>query len=352
MITAKFGGTAVTPSNLIYIKRIVGQHHNFVVVSAVGKEYAQDDKTTDLLLRYFDTRDSALWDKIAQKYRRLTQVNGVDIDIDSLLEDARARVDAFDRNYCASLGEELSARVVARFLGAKYIEAEDIVRFKDGQLDAEQTYRNIAEINGGELCVVGGFYGGCKGGRQTFSRGGSDVTGAIFARASNASLYENWTDVDGVCVADPFKVSATRVETLSYAEMRLLALAGAEVLHPDAVSPVEEAGIPIKIGNFFRPEGEGTLVSHCPSRNKLLSVAEKRENEHFVTTVLHGYPRWEILSKLSRFLKSVSRVEDVGFAMCEVCDVAVLRIELSDGVLRIVSKQSLLQTLYPSLLLD
>ena len=348
MITAKFGGTAVTPRNLTYIKRILTPYHRVIVVSAVGKEWQGDVKTTDLLRQYYETSQDSLWEKIADKYRRLVEVNGIAVDVEDLLSDAKQRATSYSLEYCMSLGEELSGKVVASFLNAKYLEAEEIVRFNCGKCDYEQTYRNVQNaLSGVKLAVVGGFYGGVNGGRQTFSRGGSDVTGAIFAAATNSTLYENWTDVSGVYVANPTKVSNVRaVTSMSYGEMFLLSQAGAEVLHPDAVAPVEELLIPIKIGNFFNPNGASTLISTCPSVNKLLSIAEKEVSGKVITTVLHSYSYWQILRLISRFLKKNTTELWFFDNAREVSALKVYGLEFSDNIVRITTDTSILNALY------
>lgn len=351
MITAKFGGTAVTPRNLIYIKQILTPYHKIVVVSAVGKEFQDDVKTTDLLRQYYQTQQDCLWEKISDKYRRLVEVNGISIDIEALLADAKSRATCYDLQYCMSLGEELSARVVASYLNAQYIEAEQVVRFDNGKCDYELTYSNAqSALDCVNLAVVGGFYGGRAGGRQTFSRGGSDVTGAIFAAATHSSIYENWTDVYGVCVANPTKVdNVATVESMSYGEMLLLSLSGAEVLHPDAVAPVEALSIPIKIGNFFNPQGASTLISSYPSVNKLLSIAEKNVDGKIHTTVLHSYPRWQIMRLISRFLKKSSYKLQFFDSSCEVSSIKVYDLEFSDNTVRITTDVSILNQLYATL---
>ena len=353
MITAKFGGTAVTPRNLVHLKEIVTPYHKCVVVSAIGKEYLNDTKTTDLLIEYYNNPCDAVWGKIEDKYRRLVEVNAIDVDVNALLLDARSRATRYSLQYCMSLGEELSARVVAVFLKAQYLEAEEVICFDDsGSLDEENTYRNVNErVKGAQLVVVGGFYGGGKQGRRTFSRGGSDVSGAIFAAATNSSLYENWTDVSGVCVANPTSVADVEtVASMSYGEMYLLSLAGAEVLHPDAVAPVEQKGIPIKIGNFFKPYGKSTLVSACPSFNKLLSIAQKSQEGKVVTTVLHSYPQWRIVKLISRFLrKNTSKLEFFGKSR-EVSSLKLYNLQFSDNIVRLTTDISILPSLYKSLI--
>lgn len=352
MITAKFGGTAVTPRNLARVKEIVTPFHKCIVVSAVGKEYQNDTKTTDLLIEYFNNPTDAIWDKIADKYRRLVDVNGIDIDVNELLVDARNRATRYSLQYCMSLGEELSAKVVARFLNAKYLEAEEVIRFEaSGNLNEETTYSKVRQsVKVADLVVMGGFYGGTNGGRQTFSRGGSDVSGSIVAAATDSSLYENWTDVSGVCVANPVAVAdVATVEQMSYGEMYLLSLAGAEVLHPDAVAPVERKGIPIKIGNFLKPYGKSTIVSYCPSYNKLLSIAERCQEGVVVTTVLHSYPQWRIAKLISLFLRQNTAKLEFFDNSEEVSTLKLYNLEFKDNVVRLTTDNSIIGALYKCL---
>ncbi|MCH5159242.1 MAG: hypothetical protein J1F66_00140 [Clostridiales bacterium] len=348
MITAKFGGTSITARNLYHLKEIITPFHNCVVVSAVGKEHFADTKTTDLLREYFVTQSEGVWQQIGDKYRLLVEVNGIKTDVEELLRDAKSRALAFDMPYCASLGEELSAKIVAKYLNAKYVEAEQVVRFKKGKLQMRQTYANARKaFHGVNLGVIGGFYGGKDGGRETFSRGGSDVTGAILAAALNSSLYENWTDVNGVCVANPSRVHGVdTIESMSYDEMLLLSKSGAEVLHPDAVAPVEKKGIPIKIGNFLNPFGNSTLISHCPSQSKLLSIAEKRLGDKVVTTVLHTYAQWQIAAVVSEFLRSHSHTVNFFDRSAEVSQLCVYDVEFQPSIARLTTDVSILNSLY------
>ncbi|MCM1195343.1 MAG: hypothetical protein NC332_05375, partial [Firmicutes bacterium] len=305
MITAKFGGTAVTPRNLAYIKNCLTPFHKCVVVSAVGKEYPSDEKTTDLLARYYVEEDEKAWSAVEDKYRRLVLVNAVNTDVDKILYDAKRRARKFSLQYCMSLGEEISAKITAEFLDAAYVEAEQTVRFNSRGLSFKETVKSLkSAFKGVDLAVTGGYYGGYELSRRTFPRGGSDITGALCAVACESSLYENWTDVNGVCVADPVKVSgAATIPALSFYEMRRLSECGAEVLHPHAIAPVEQAGIPIKIGNYFNPDGPSTVVSNCRSRNEILSLTEKKEANYTVTTLLHGMPLHKVTRIISEFLR-------------------------------------------------
>ena len=351
MITAKFGGTSITARNLFHLKEIITPFHNCIVVSAIGKEHFADTKTTDLLREYYQTHSELAWCQIADKYRRMVEVNAIQVDTDELLREAKSRALAYDMAYCTSLGEELSAKIVARYLNAQYVEAEQVVRFKDGKLSRRLTYTNAQNaFLGLNLGVIGGFYGGTDTGRATFSRGGSDVTGAILAAALNSSLYENWTDVNGVCVANPARVHGVdTVEAMSYHEMSLLSRSGAEVLHPDAVAPVEVKGIPIKIGNFFNPYGASTLISHCPSQSKLLSIAEKCEEGKTVTTLLHTYTQWQIAAIISNFLRSYTQTVKFFDRTEEVSNLCVYGVELHANVARLTTDVSILNPLYVAL---
>lgn len=353
MITAKFGGTAITPNNLHYISGIITPFHNCVVVSAVGKEYDGDDKTTDLLERYYHSGNEAFWQAIEGKYRRLTEVNCIPVDLDELLFNAKARARKYTLAYCMSLGEELSAKLVAKYLNAAYIEAEEIVRFHSRGLAFKQTIRQMRQaFKGVKLAVTGGYYGMGKFSRQTFSRGGSDVTGALCAVAANSSLYENWTDVYGVLTANPSSVSGVRtISSMSYDEMYRLSVGGAEVLHPDAVAPVERAGIPIKIGNYYNPFGASTLISNCPSRNELLSVAEKSVNGQFVTTVLHNMPLAKITKKFSAFFRDNSVSLHCFDKTLTTCKVNVSCFEVDSAKAVLVTDKSVLRVLYGYLIL-
>lgn len=319
MITAKFGGTAVTAQNLHCLKSILTPSHKCIVVSAVGREYPQDDKTTDLLSRHFKG-DPLAWDKICQKYRRLVEVNGVQIDVDKMLANAKRRSRAFDLAYCMSLGEELSAQIVAKFLNAQYVEAQDVVVFSGNRLAVSATFANVKNAFSGLSCgVLGGFYGGlisksakntrltqANAPRQIFPRGGGDITGAICAAATDSTLYENWTDVYGVCLADPKRVGGvSTAPNLSYSEMRLLAENGANVLHPQAVNYVAKRAIPIKIGNYLNPQGASTLVSNCPSGLPLLLATESFLKGAYRTTVLYTLPVGKAVQLLGKLFDSL-----------------------------------------------
>jgi aspartate kinase len=174
------------------------------------------------------------------------------------------------RGYAASRGEYLNGLILAKYLGFDFIDAENVIFFKEnGTLDEERTNAELsAELEQHQYAVIPGFYGGTPNGTvRTFSRGGSDITGSIVARAAKADLYENWTDVSGFMMADPRIIdNPCIIKEITYRELRELSYMGATVLHEDAVFPVRSAGIPINIRNTNRPEDEGTMiVSHSTS---------------------------------------------------------------------------------------
>jgi aspartate kinase len=189
------------------------------------------------------------------------------------------------RDFVASRGEYLSGLILAKYLGFPFIDAENVIFFKEnGAFDQEKTDRVLsAELAQYRHAVIPGFYGCAANGTvKTFSRGGSDITGSIVARAAGATLYENWTDVSGFLMADPriVKDPAT-IETITYRELRELSYMGATVLHEDAVFPVRSAGIPINIRNTNRPEDQGTMIvsstTHYDTERVITGIAGKKE---------------------------------------------------------------------------
>lgn len=254
------------------IKKIIESDasRRFIVVSAPGKRYSGDVKVTDLLYNCHaalmtDGSCAEAFKPVAQRFCDIVKQLGLNFDIDGVLEQTRAEIDKnASEDFTASRGEYLSARITAQVLGARFIDARDVIFFrKDGSLDGEKSYKAIAAaVKGAERAVFPGFYGtGADGKVKTFSRGGSDISGAVVARAVNASIYENWTDVSGFLACDPHIVdSPARIKTLSYKELRELSYMGANVLHSESIFPVRKADIPINIRNTFRPEDEGTLI--------------------------------------------------------------------------------------------
>lgn len=289
----KFGGTSMADGKTITaVKNIVlsDKERRFTVVSAPGKRFSGDTKVTDMLYGCYEELKvkgscKQAFSDVAARFTGIVKELGLNFDIASVLNETQRRIDEErSEDFTASRGEYLSARITAEVLGAKFIDAEDVIFFNEsGNLDGEKTYKAIDKaVRGVSLAVFPGFYGkGADGRVKTFSRGGSDISGAIVARAVNASVYENWTDVSGFLACDPRIVeSPKRIKTLSYKELRELSYMGANVLHSDSIFPVRKADIPINIKNTFAPENAGTMIlpssRFTPSGNIVTGIAGKK----------------------------------------------------------------------------
>ena len=290
----KFGGTSMADGNVMNrVKAIIDfdKDRKYIVVSAPGKRYSGDIKITDILYECHKEVEKngscgAAFQLIRSRFNSIVRELNIDFDINSVLDETEARINSEnDEDFTASRGEYLSARVMAEVLGAKFVDAEDVIFFdKKGAYDAERSEKAINEaLRGAERAVFPGFYGrGANGKVKTFSRGGSDISGAIVARAVNATVYENWTDVSGFLACDPRIVdSPRRIKALSYKELRELSYMGANVLHSESIFPVRKANIPIHIKNTFRPEDEGTLIQpsvyYTPSGSIVTGIAGKKD---------------------------------------------------------------------------
>lgn len=298
----KFGGTSMADGTTMQrVARIIEEDpaRRYIVVSAPGKRFGGDSKVTDLLLaahaEFMETGElGESFERVRARYLRIAQSLALDLDAEALLnETAEGIVREKSADYTASRGEYLSARMMASLLNAPFIDACDTVKFDArGKLDAEQTYELLrGAMKGKRTAVIPGFYGSGPDGKiKTFSRGGSDVSGAIAARACMADLYENWTDVNGFLACDPHIVPGPeRIRELSYRELRELSYMGANVLHSESIFPVREAGIPILIKNTFCPEDEGTLIfptekylARSTNRRTVTGIAGKKN-----FTVIH-----------------------------------------------------------------
>lgn len=273
------------------VKKIIDgdSERKYVVVSAPGKRYSGDTKVTDLLYNCHKKIGGdgfkAAFAAVRARYLSIVRELNIDFDIAAILDETEVRiVKENSEDFTASRGEYLSARIVAEVLNAKFIDAEEVIFFdKSGSLDGEKTYKAVLQAVGGvNRAVFPGFYGrGADGKVKTFSRGGSDISGAVVARAVNASLYENWTDVSGFLACDPRIVdSPKRIKSLSYKELRELSYMGANVLHSESIFPVRKANIPIQIKNTFSPEDEGTSIMpisrYTAGGNVVTGVAGKK----------------------------------------------------------------------------
>ncbi len=278
IIVAKFGGTSLASATQIKKAADIiraNPDRRYLVASAPGKRDKQDTKVTDMLYRVYELASAgqsftAELAAVQARYEEIAAGLGVFFDAAGEIEQIAAAVARIpNRDYLASRGEYLNSKLIASYLGFAFVDAADYIRFdENGKFDSELTHRILGKaLEKHDYAVIPGFYGALPDGSvHTFSRGGSDVTGAIVARAVGAELYENWTDVSGMLAADPRIVDDPRpIDYISYKELRELSFMGASVLHEDAVFPVRKAGIPINIRNTNRPDDVGTMiVAHVP----------------------------------------------------------------------------------------
>ena len=275
---AKFGGSSVADAIQIEkIKDIImsSEDRRYIVVSAPGKRFDDDAKITDLLYLCKTHMEhklpyQQLFQVICDRYMAVEVNLGTTVDLKSEFKKIEHDMnEGASADYVASRGEYLNAMMIASYLGYDFVDSAEMVRFNEkGKLDADATdecIRNVLSKH--ERAVIPGFYGSkADGSIKTFSRGGSDVTGSLIARAMGADVYENWTDVSGFLVADPRIVADPKpISTISYKELRELSYMGASVLHEDAIHPARVANIPINIRNTNRPEDEGTMITAEPS---------------------------------------------------------------------------------------
>lgn len=282
----KFGGSSLADAAQIKKAQSIIEadaDRKFVVPSAPGKRNKEDQKITDLLyLCHAHAKQGIAFDEvfgmIADRYNGIVKELGLKLDMTPHLDKVKADIAAgASSDYAASRGEFLNGPIIADLLGFAFIDPAQVIFFDvKGKFDAEKTQdilsKKLASV---ESAVVPGFFGALPNGDiKTFSRGGSDITGAIVARAANASVYENWTDVSGLLKTDPRIVDNPQtISTITYKELRELAYMGASVMHEEAIFPVRIAGIPINIRNTNAPDDDGTMiVSDDDNRGKLESI--------------------------------------------------------------------------------
>ena len=269
----KFGGSSLASAEqFVKVGNIIhaDEDRKFVVPSAPGKRFDKDTKVTDMLYACYALaeRDHNFNAEIAQIEKRYQEIiDGLKLDLDLSSEFDRI-IDNFKRkagaNYAASRGEYLNGIIMAEYLGYEFVDPAEAIRFNEaGVCDADATQALLSKrLEGVERAVIPGFYGAMEDGTVvTFSRGGSDITGSIVAKAIQADVYENWTDVSGFLIADPRIIENPKgIDTITYGELRELSYMGAGVLHEDAIFPVRKQGIPINIRNTNQPEDEGTWI--------------------------------------------------------------------------------------------
>ncbi|MFR2765557.1 MAG: aspartate kinase [Clostridium sp.] len=281
----KFGGSSLASAR--QFKKVgdiirADKSRRYVIPSAPGKRNSKDTKVTDMLYECYAAASTGasykkLLEAIKARYQEI--IDGLDLNLNLDHEFATIEenfVKGIGKDYAASRGEYLNGIVMANYLGYEFIDAAEVIFFdENGNFEAELTNKELSErLEHVERAVIPGFYGSKHDGSiKTFSRGGSDVTGSIVARAIHADLYENWTDVSGFLVTDPRIVENPEViETITYKELRELAYMGAGVLHEDAIFPVRKEGIPINIRNTNRPEDKGTLIVESTCRKPRYTI--------------------------------------------------------------------------------
>jgi aspartate kinase len=270
----KFGGSSLADANQFKkVSDIVlaDPTRRFVVASAPGKRFVEDIKVTDMLYKCYELASEGenfdeQFQTIKDRYNGI--IEELEIEDFSLEDEFEAVKGAFShmagRDYAASRGEYLNSKVLAKYLGFDFIDAAKYIFFDErGKFDWEKTAEKLTQkLASTSYAVIPGFYGSMPNGTiKTFSRGGSDVTGSIVARAASAKIYENWTDVSGFLICDPRIINNPEpINTITYAELRELAYMGATVLHEDAIFPVRAAGIPVNIKNTNCPQDKGTMI--------------------------------------------------------------------------------------------
>ena len=322
-VVAKFGGSSLADANQINkVKDILfaSSDRRYCVVSASGKRNKEDDKITDLLINLHNSKNDSkkqkeVFEKIRSRYVEIVKNLGISFDIESelnnILEESKDKV---DRDFLASRGEYLSAKILSMYFDAIFLDMKGLIIFNnDKRVDYDKSFENIKNAidkiekeNSGKKIIIPGFYGSKLDGEiVTFSRGGSDITGAMVARAVNADLYENWTDVSGVMFVDPRVVEEkSTIEYITYTELRELSYMGANVLHEETVYPVSKVGIPINILNTNSPSDKGTMImASIPSIVKRRPVTGLAGKKGFTSILLQKTLMNEEVGFVARLLR-------------------------------------------------
>lgn len=310
----KFGGSSLASAEQF---RKVGdiihadEARRYVVPSAPGKRFNEDIKVTDMLYSCYaeaekgkDFKESL--SAIKDRYNEIIKGLNLELSLDeefNIIESSFK--DRAGKDYAASRGEYLNGIVMANYLGYEFIDAAEVIFFNsDGTFNADYTNEILGKrLENVERAVIPGFYGSYEDGRvKTFSRGGSDITGSIVAKAVGADIYENWTDVSGVLVADPRIIhNPETITTVTYKELRELAYMGFNVLHEDAIFPVRKAGIPINIKNTNKPEDEGTMIVESTCRQPKYTITGIAGKKGFVSISIEK----EMMNSEIGFVKKV-----------------------------------------------
>lgn len=281
----KFGGSSLASAE--QFKKVgniirADESRKYVVPSAPGKRFSGDTKVTDMLYTCYSTavkekKFTNQLDEIKARYNEIIEGLELNLSLDAEFDVIRENFSKkAGRDYAASRGEYLNGIIMANYLGYEFIDAAEVIFFDEqGRFDAERTNDVLAaRLETAERAVIPGFYGAMPDGTiKTFSRGGSDLTGSIVAKAAKVDMYENWTDVSGFMIADPRIVSNPKsIEAITYKELRELSYMGATVLHEEAIFPIRKEGIPINIRNTNAPEDKGTLIVEATCRHPKYTI--------------------------------------------------------------------------------
>lgn len=312
---AKFGGSSLADENQFKkVKNIItaDPDRRYIVPSAPGKRFSDDIKITDMLYRCYDLAKngksfSEEFSLIEKRYNDIISSLGLSLSLEDDFSEIKSAMRAkVGRDYAASRGEYLNGKILAEYLGYEFIDAAEVIFFdENGKYAADHTdYVLSQRLKAVERAVIPGFYGiSANDTIKTFSRGGSDITGAIVAKAAKADLYENWTDVSGFLCADPRIVENPRpIGIITYRELRELSYMGATVLHEEAIFPVKSAGIPINIKNTNKPEDCGTMIVASVS-----TLSDEEINPNVITGIA-GKKNFSVIS-----LEKDRMNEEVGF---------------------------------------
>lgn len=273
-IVCKFGGSSLANSEQFHkVKDIIESDDNrrYIIPSAPGKAKNGDQKVTDLLILLYNMAvhklsSAEVMNMIESRYREILEGIGIDFDLKTELDEILSYIASgkVSKSYVLSRGEYLNGKILSAYLGYDFVDAKDVIRFdENGTWDEESSYKALAKMQEEhERAVIPGFYGSTPSGKiVTFSRGGSDLSGAIVARGVGAELYENWTDVSGLLAVDPSVIPhPKKIKNISYQELRELSYSGAKVMHDEAMFPVIEKNIPVVIRNTNAKDDAGSYI--------------------------------------------------------------------------------------------
>lgn len=340
----KFGGTSVADGiQLKKIKNIIqnDKSRRYVIVSAPGKRFSTDNKITDLLYLCQKSVEhnipyEQLFQVIIDRFEAIKNSIDSKVDLTDTFNYIRKKLDTgCSADYIASRGEHINALIMADFLGYDFVDTKGLIIFEDGKLLLEETDKALKkELAKHERAVLPGFYGSTaeNGKIQTFTRGGSDITGALVARAMGAEVYENWTDVSGFLMADPSIVENPKpIDNVTYKELRELAYMGASVLHEDAIFPAKAAGIPINIRNTNDVNDKGTLITAEPLHDNNRIITGIAGSKDFAVIAIYK----NMMSSEKGFIRRI-------FAILDDMDIAFEHLPRGiDAVSVVVSREGL-----------